>query len=172
METAVLWVTLIGGILGIGAIVVKWGPFFQRFRTWLYKHTTRYQIEQLHTAVAALSNLYTLESQHTGAEIKELKEQLALAQHTTKQALLQVLRLQTNANNFFENTATLTEFTAMLDKMPAQLPQPDPEIKKLRAIVNDLVETTAFLLEGQLLRGHPVAQRVKQMAKERADTPD
>ena len=130
-----------------------------------------HEVARLHQSSEHPDNLTTTEE--LSEQIKATQAQYTDLQGTMVQAFWQMLKIQTNTNNYYDNHSTLEEFMELLNKWSAYPPEPepDPEIKKLRATLNNLVETTRFLM-GEYLRDHPEAVLNKQAAKERADTPD
>ena len=107
METVVLWVTLIGGILGIGAIVLKWGPPLKRFRDWLYRHTNRYRIEQLQEQVRELQ-------ERLSAIDRTADALMGISKSQDKIMELHVEKLQTQLDN---QDSRLTETNASLARL-------------------------------------------------------
>src|SRR5262249_33177360 len=110
---------IIAGLFAIGSVVIavekRWHPFRQVWG-WLYRHTNHYRIEQLQTHLDGLTHVHALETERKDAQINALQEQIADQESATLKALWQLLRLQTNANNYIDNTTTLEEFVTLLVK--------------------------------------------------------
>jgi hypothetical protein len=180
VETVVLWITAIVGVLTIGGFVLKWAPFFKRFRAWLYQRTPFYRIDQLQEQVQGLEDKVAVTDGNERSTAKFIE---SLDRLVGSQGKVLERRLEDQAKGLAETNDTLRDLTQRVFDLHLSSEHPDDltstdelreQIRALQFQVADLVELVDKHIRGTLDRS-PAAERTRRAAKaarERAGVSD